>query len=97
MGDPVNLSFTALCVKLGWTPPSTKSDFDILPLILSDNIIGHDRPQVFEIPPDAILEAPIHHPEHELFSSLNLRWYALPAISNMGIDIGGVCKFFLQK
>ena len=92
MGDPVNLSFTALCVKLGWTPPSTKSDFDILPLILSDNIIGHDRPQVFEIPTDAILEVPIHHPEHELFSSLNLRWYALPAISNMGIDIGGVCK-----
>lgn len=97
MGDPVNLSFTGLCVKLGWTPPTTKSDFDVLPLIISDNIIGHDRPQVFEIPTDAILEVPIHHPEHELFSSLNLRWYALPAISNMGIDIGGVCKSYLHK
>ena len=90
MGDPVNLSFTALCVKLGWSPPSTKSDFDILPLIISDNIVGHDKPRVFEIPSDAILEVPIHHPEHELFSSLNLRWYALPAISNMGVDIGGI-------
>ena len=90
MGDPVNLSFTALCVKLGWTPPSMKSDFDILALIISDSIVGHDSPQVFEIPSDAVLEVPIHHPEHELFSSLNLRWYALPAISNMGVDIGGV-------
>jgi nitric oxide synthase oxygenase domain/subunit len=90
MGDPVNLSFTALCVKLGWIPPTTKSDFDILPLIISDKIVGHDRPRVFEIPVNAVLEVPIHHPEHELFSSLNLRWYALPAISNMGVDIGGV-------
>ena len=90
MGDPVNLSFTAFCVNLGWTPPSTKIDFDILPLIISDSIVGHDKPQVFEVPPDAILEVPIHHPQHELFSSLDLRWYALPAISNMGVDIGGV-------
>ena len=90
MGDPVNLSFTAMCVKLGWTPPSVKSDFDFLPLVISDDIVGHDRPRVFNIPADAIMEVPIHHPEHELFSSLNLRWYALPAISNMGVDIGGV-------
>ena len=90
MGDPVNLSFTAMCVKLGWNAPTVKSDFDILPLVISDDIVGHDRPRVFNIPADAIMEVPIHHPEHELFSSLNLRWYALPAISNMGVDIGGV-------
>ena len=41
-------------------------------------------------PPNAILEVDIHHPDHEMFSALNLRWYALPAISNMGVDIGGV-------
>ena len=90
MGDPVNLSFTAMCVKLGWNPPTVKSDFDFLPLVISDDIVGHDRPRVFNIPADAIMEVPIHHPEHELFSSLNLRWYAMPAISNMGVDIGGV-------
>ena len=90
MGDPANLVFTAFCVKLGWTPPSTKSDFDALPLIISDTIKGHSHPQVFELPPNAILEVDIHHPDHEMFSALNLRWYALPAISNMGVDIGGV-------
>ena len=88
MGDPVNLSFTAMCVKLGWNPPTVKSDFDFLPLVISDDIVGHDRPRVFNIPADAIMEVPIHHPEHELFSSLNLRWYAMPAISNMGVDTG---------
>ena len=90
MGDPVNLAFTAQCAKLGWLPPTIKSDFDVLPIIISDSIQGHDRPQVFELSSEAILEVEIHHPEHDLFSALNLRWYALPAISNMGVDIGGV-------
>lgn len=72
MGDPVNLDFTALCCKLGWVPPSTKSDFDILPVVISDVVNGHDCPRLFEIPSDATLEVPIHHPEHEMFSALNL-------------------------
>ena len=79
MGDPININFTAFCVHLGWEPPVKKSDFDILPLVISDEITGHDKPYVFELPQDIILEVSIHHPDHELFSMLNLRWYAVPA------------------
>jgi len=90
MGDPARLKITAIAVKYGWIPPEDKSDFDILPLVISDDVTGHDKPQIFPLRPEHVLEVPLEHPEHEAFSDLNLRWYALPAISNMGVDIGGV-------
>eukprot|EP00560_Eucampia_antarctica_P003773 CAMPEP_0197831986 /NCGR_PEP_ID=MMETSP1437-20131217/12885_1 /TAXON_ID=49252 ORGANISM="Eucampia antarctica, Strain CCMP1452" /NCGR_SAMPLE_ID=MMETSP1437 /ASSEMBLY_ACC=CAM_ASM_001096 /LENGTH=1175 /DNA_ID=CAMNT_0043435141 /DNA_START=197 /DNA_END=3721 /DNA_ORIENTATION=- len=90
MGDPARLQFTALCVKFGWAPPPTKSSFDILPILISDEEAGHAVPKLFELPNDAVLEVELHHPEHDHFSHLNLRWYAIPAISNMGADIGGI-------
>lgn len=90
MGDPARLKITTVAVKYGWIPPEDKSDFDILPLVISDDVTGHDKPQIFPLRPEHVLEVPLEHPEHEAFSDLNLRWYALPAISNMGVDIGGV-------
>jgi len=90
MGDPANLGFTALCVKFGWVSPEDKSDFDVLPLLISDVDSGHENPKIFELPSDAVAEVQLEHPEFDLFSELNLRWYVLPAISNMGVDIGGV-------
>jgi len=92
MGDPARLNFTALAVKFGWTPPDDedKSSFDILPIVISDEVTGHDKPKVFPLAPQQILEVPVEHPEHAAFADLNLRWYALPAISNIGVDIGGV-------
>ena len=93
MGDPARLKITAIAVKYGWIPPEDKSDFDILPLVISDDVTGHDKPQIFPLRPEDVLEVPLEHPEHEAFSDLNLRWYALPAISNIGVDIGGVVSF----
>ena len=90
MGDPINLSFTALCVKFGWKPPQEKSDFDALPLLISDDSSGKHEPRVYELPKQAVMEVEIEHPECDLFSKLNLRWYAIPGISNMGVDIGGI-------
>jgi len=92
MGDPARLAITAIAVKYGWVPPpdEEKSDFDILPLMISDEETGHDKPQIFPLLSEQVLEVPIEHPEHEAFADLNLRWYALPAISNIGVDIGGV-------
>jgi hypothetical protein len=89
MGDPANLGFTALCQQFGWTPPEVKSDFDVLPWLISDEYTGHDNPKIFELPPDAVEEVRITHPDFEIFQMLNLRWFALPCISNIGIDIGG--------
>ena len=90
MGDPARLPFTALCVKFGWEPPEEKSDFDILPILISDETIGHDSPMIFVLPDEAVLEVEIDHPDYDLFSELNLRWYAIPALSSIGVDIGGI-------
>jgi hypothetical protein len=94
MGDPMNLGFTALCVKFGWCPPAEKSDFDVLPWLISDNNTGHDKPKVFDVPANAIEEVEFDHPDFDLFEELNLRWYALPCISNIGIDIGGKIRVY---
>lgn len=85
LGDPMHCEFTELCLKLGWKPPRTA--WDILPLVLSAN--GKD-PDYFEIPRELIMEINMTHPTYEWFEELNLRWYALPAVSNMRFDCGGI-------
>ncbi|ALV38549.1 nitric oxide synthase oxygenase [Streptomyces sp. CdTB01] len=85
VGDPAYVDFTELVGKLGWNAPG--GPFDVLPLIITT----HDtKPQLFDVPADAVLEVPLHHPEHEWFADLGLRWHALPAISNMRLRIGGI-------
>ncbi|XP_043950192.1 nitric oxide synthase isoform X2 [Drosophila biarmipes] len=85
IGDPINVEFTEVCTKLGWK--SKGSEWDILPLVVSAN--GHD-PDYFDYPPELILEVPLTHPKFEWFSELGLRWYALPAVSSMLFDVGGI-------
>ncbi|XP_069669172.1 nitric oxide synthase, salivary gland isoform X2 [Periplaneta americana] len=84
-GDPLTVEFTEVCMKLGWKSARTK--WDILPLVLSAN--GHD-PDYFDIPPELVLEIPLSHPTFEWFEKLDLRWYALPAVSSMLFDCGGL-------
>ena len=43
------------------------------------------------MPADAVLEVAIGHPEFGWFAELGLRWYAVPVISDMYLEIGGVC------
>ncbi|XP_051966525.1 nitric oxide synthase, inducible-like [Xyrauchen texanus] len=85
IGDPGSVDFTEMCIQIGWTPKY--GIFDVLPLVLQAN--GED-PQLFEIPQHLILEVPMEHPQYEWFKDLNLRWYALPAVSNMLLEIGGL-------
>ncbi|KAK3612606.1 hypothetical protein CHS0354_042115 [Potamilus streckersoni] len=85
IGDPINAEFTELCQKLGWRGKNGK--FDILPLVLQAN--GHD-PELFEIPPNLVLEVNLKHPKFPWFAELGLKWYALPAVSNMLFDCGGL-------
>uniref|UniRef100_G3PM77 Nitric oxide synthase n=1 Tax=Gasterosteus aculeatus aculeatus TaxID=481459 RepID=G3PM77_GASAC len=84
-GDPANVEFTEICMKLGWKAP--KGRFDVLPLLLQAS--GND-PELFEIPEDLVLEVPITHPKYEWFKDLDLKWYGLPAVSNMLLEIGGL-------
>nr|XP_055056042.1 nitric oxide synthase 2a, inducible [Misgurnus anguillicaudatus] len=84
IGDPSSVDFTQVCIQLGWKPKYGR--FDVLPLVLQAN--GED-PELFDIPQDLILEVPMEHPQFEWFKDLNLKWYAIPAVANMLMEIGG--------
>ncbi|CAB1349121.1 unnamed protein product [Coregonus sp. 'balchen'] len=84
-GDPSSVEFTKICIQLGWKPQYGL--FDVLPLVLQVN--GED-PDLYEIPPHLILEVPMEHPQHKWFQDLGLKWYAVPAVSNMLLEIGGL-------
>lgn len=85
VGDPGRVEFTDICIKLGWKPPGTA--WDILPLVVSAE--GKD-PEYFDIPREIIMEVKMTHPEYKWFEELDMKWYALPAVSNMRLDCGGL-------
>lgn len=85
VGDPISLHITALCQALGWKGPGTH--FDVLPLVVQ---IGEREPRLFEIPRDLVLEVPLVHPDLPGFADLRLKWYAVPFVSNMRLEIGGL-------
>jgi nitric-oxide synthase len=87
-GDPVNAELTRLACEVGWPGGRPAGPFDILPLLVAEpggQITRH------ELPGDAVLEVSIRHPDFGWFTDLGLRWYAVPVISDMYLDIGGVC------
>ena len=86
-GDGKYTDFTDRAVALGWRRPDPPGRFDVLPLLIAD---GDGEPEVFELPPGAVLEVPLTHPDHAWFAELRLRWHAVPAISGMPLEIGGV-------
>ncbi|XP_069066864.1 nitric oxide synthase 3 isoform X1 [Pleurodeles waltl] len=85
IGDPLNVEITELCTRLGWKPKNGR--FDVLPLVLQAN---GKNPELYEIPTKLILEVPLCHPTYEWFADLGLQWYALPAVSNLLLEIGGL-------
>jgi len=87
LGDPRYAEFTEQVRRLGWRPPERRGSFDVLPLLI-EAVPG--EPRLFTLPPDAVLEVPLTHPDHRWFAGLGLRWHAVPAISNMPLRIGGV-------
>lgn len=85
IGDPDSLAFTKACQDLGWKGKHTP--FDVLPLVIQ---IDDHSPKWFDIPSELILEVPIRHPELEWFEDLGLKWYGVPIISSMRLEIGGI-------
>lgn len=87
VGDPLTVPLTDLARKLGWQ--SSGGRFDVLPLIVD---VPGRAPSVHPVPENAVLRVPIVHPSAQFywFSSLHLQWYAVPAISNMDLHVGGV-------
>jgi nitric-oxide synthase, bacterial len=87
VGDPRCADLTELAFALGW-PGGQGTPFDVLPLVVQG--LG-EPPRLFELPAGAVLEVPLRHPRYEWFGDLDLRWHAVPAISNMCLEIGGIC------
>ncbi|KAL8628374.1 hypothetical protein Q9189_005918 [Teloschistes chrysophthalmus] len=88
LGDPASVELTKAIIGIGWQPPSPRSRWDLLPLVvMADN----DVPVMIEIPSDLGRQIHIRHPRHQAaFEKLDLRWVAAPALARLGFDIGGV-------
>jgi nitric-oxide synthase len=85
VGDPAQVSFTEQCKQRGWKGEG--SAFDILPWLIS----GADGiPKMYEFPRSLVLEVRLSHPDHPWFDGLGLRWHAVPFISDMVLEIGGI-------
>jgi len=87
IGDPRYADFTSAVRDLGW-PGGPGTPFDVLPLVVQ---VPGEGPALFDLPREVVLEVPLSHPRYPWFSELGLRWHAVPAISNMCLEIGGVC------
>lgn len=85
IGDPASETFTKICLDLGWKGDG--SQFDLLPLVFQ---INNREPVYFDIPEHIPLEVSIDHPEFDFFKQLNLKWYAVPILSDMKLEIGGI-------
>jgi nitric-oxide synthase, bacterial len=85
VGDPAQTEFTELCQQLGWQGQGTQ--FDVLPLIIQ---MLEQKPRLFELPKEVVMEVPITHPDYDWFAELELKWHALPAVSDWRLEIGGI-------
>jgi nitric-oxide synthase, bacterial len=86
LGDPLHVELTEMIRHYGWQG-GNGTPFDLLPLIIQ---MPNERPKIFELPGDAVLEIPFSHPDYPWFAELGLKWHVLPVIANMRLEIGGV-------
>ena len=86
-GDPDSVALTRLARRLGWHTGRAPGRFDVLPLIVQ---AAGQEPTWHEVPPEAVLEVPLRHPDLDWFADLGLRWYAVPVISDMHLEAGGI-------
>lgn len=85
LGDPAEIPLTRHCQTLGWRGAGTA--FDLLPWVIR----WPGRPDEWMLPQlDPRMLVEISHPEFSWFSDLGLRWYAVPVISDMLLEIGGI-------
>ncbi|XP_032903465.1 nitric oxide synthase, endothelial-like [Amblyraja radiata] len=85
LGDGATVEITQLCEGLGWQP--NRGRFTVLPLVLQ---VPGGEPTLFSLPPELVLEVELEHPQYEWFGELGLRWYGLPAVANMLLEVGGL-------
>ncbi|MDR7281041.1 nitric oxide synthase oxygenase [Catenuloplanes atrovinosus] len=85
LGDPRMVEFTEAMTARGWRGAGT--DHDVLPVAIET---PEEGVRLFELPGQAVLEVPLTHPDLPWFEELGLHWYAVPAVTNMRLTIGGL-------
>jgi nitric-oxide synthase, bacterial len=86
-GDPANVEITSRACGFGWPGVRPTGMFDVLPMLIQET---SGIVTLHQLPADAVLEVAIRHPDYAWFVDLGLRWHAVPVISDMYLDIGGV-------
>lgn len=84
-GDPAQEGFTRRCLQLGWKGEG--GYYDVLPWLISAD---GGEPQMYPVPENLVLEVMIEHPEYPWLAGLGLRWHAVPFISDMVLEVGGI-------
>ncbi|KAK2169168.1 hypothetical protein LSH36_12g26014 [Paralvinella palmiformis] len=85
LGDPMNLKLTEVCEQLGWR--GRRTPHDVLPLVVQAR---GNPPEFFEIPKELALQIPLKHPKYDWFAEMGIQWFAMPAVSYMLFDCGGI-------
>jgi len=88
LGDPANVAQTKWTQDtFGWDIEHDKrTRFDILPIVWrTDDGKFHWR----EVPDTHRYTINIRHPDYDFFEELQLEWFAIPAVVNMYLDVGG--------
>jgi len=84
LGDPMNVQLTELAISLGWSPPVSPGRFDLLPIIIQS---GNEL-KIYELPQKEVLEVPIRHPKYPKIEAMQLKWHAVPIITDMVFATG---------
>ncbi|QOS81563.1 nitric oxide synthase oxygenase [Paenibacillus sp. JNUCC31] len=85
MGDPASVELTKVAMSLGWQGEGTP--YDVLPLIIQ---VKGQAPEWYSVPEEDIVEVRIEHPERPEIAELDMRWYGVPMIADMRLEIGGI-------
>lgn len=85
VGDPASVELTKTAMSLGWQGEGTP--YDVLPLIIQAQ---GQAPEWYPVPGEDIVEVRIEHPERPEIAELDMRWYGVPMIADMRLEIGGI-------
>lgn len=85
VGDPASIELTKAAASLGWQ--GAGGDYDVLPIIIQAQ---GQAPEWYVIPEQEIIEVQIEHPERVEIAGLGMRWYGVPMIADMRVEIGGI-------
>ncbi|WP_161881550.1 nitric oxide synthase oxygenase [Deinococcus alpinitundrae] len=85
-GDLQNADLTARLRRSGWEPPAQPGPFDVLPLAIE----AAGNVHLYPLGLQEIQEVHFQHPAYPAFAALNLKWHALPVISDLRLEVGGL-------